>query len=141
MFKIELTYKDFLDNEVTETLRFNLSEDEMLDLVRDDQRFDGGYLAYIIEQKNYALMMDIVRKLIVLSYGELSSDGRTFRKSDEKALDFLQSAAYEAFRDRLLSDESNLFESFLIGIFPSKFGAVIKEKIASGNVPQLEVRK
>ena len=90
MFKTDLTYKDFLGNDVTETLRFNISEDEMLDLVREDARFDGGYLSMVIEQKNYAQMMDIVRKLIVISYGELSSDGRTFRKTDERASCSLQ---------------------------------------------------
>ena len=140
MFKTDLTYKDFLGNDVTETLRFNISEDEMLDLVREDARFDGGYLSMVIEQKNYAQMMDIVRKLIVISYGELSSDGRTFRKTDERALDFLQSAAYGAFRDKLL-EEDGFFEAFLIGIFPSKFSTMIKERLASGNVPQIDVVK
>ena len=140
MYKIELTYKDFIGNEVTETLRFNISEDEMLDLVRDDERFETGYLAFVLEQKDYPKMMDIVRKLIVLSYGELSDDGKYFRKSDEKALDFLQSAAYEAFRDSLLTTEG-AFEAFMLGVFPSKFSDVIKERIKAGEVPQITAVK
>jgi hypothetical protein len=133
MYKTEITYKDFLDNNVTETLRFNISEDELLDLVREDERFDSGYLAYVVEQQDYPKMMDIVRKLIILSYGELSDDGRYFRKSDEKALDFLQSAAYPAFRDYLLEGKDGQFEAFLMGVFPSKFAAVVKERLANPN--------
>ena len=135
MFKTEQKFKDFLGNEVTETLRFNISEDELLDLVRDDERFDSGYLAYVIEQKDYPKMMDIVRKMIVLSYGELSDDGKYFRKSDEKAIDFLQSAAYEGFRDSLLNEEGK-FEAFLMGVFPSKFAEISHKR---SNDPNAEL--
>lgn len=132
MFKTEIKYKDFLENDVAETLRFNISEDELLDLVREDERFDAGYLAYVVEQKDYPKMMDIVRKLIVLSYGELSDDGRYFRKSDDKAIDFLQSAAYEAFRDSILEEPSK-FEAFLLGVFPSKFSQIVQARMANPN--------
>lgn len=141
MFKTEITYKDYLDNNVTETLRFNISEDELLDLVREDERFDSGYLAYVVEQQDYPKMMDIIRKLIILSYGELSDDGKYFRKSDERAIDFLQSAAYPAFRDSLLEGNNGQFEAFLLGVFPSKFAKVVKERLANPNadIAQLSV--
>lgn len=141
MFKTEITYKDFLGNDVTKTLRFNISEDELLDLVNTDSRFESGYLAFAMQDQNYAKMMDVIRKLIVMSYGELSDDGEYFRKSDEKAIDFLQSAAYEAFRDSLISDQDNKFVDFLLGVFPAKFAKVIKEKIDSGETKQISVVK
>lgn len=140
MFKKDLTFKNFLGNEVTKTLRFNLSEDEMLDLVREDSRFEPGYLYYVMEQQDYPMMMDILRKIIVLSYGELSNDGMTFRKTDEQALDFLQSAAYSAFRDSLL-EEPEQFNAFLIGVFPSKFSKLIKERLENSESTQLDVVK
>ena len=128
MFKIDLTYKNFLGVETTETLRFNLTETELLDLVRDDPTFNTSFLSYISQEKDYAKMMDVIRKLIVVSYGEVSDDGKYFRKSDARALDFVQSAAYEAFRDKILSDENgNGFMNFLMAVFPAKFADEMKK--------------
>ena len=140
MFKTEIKYKDFLGNDVSKTLRFNITEDELLDLVREDSRFETGYLAFVMQENDYAKMMDVIRKLIVLSYGEMSDDGEYFRKSDEKAIDFMQSAAYAAFRDELISDkDGQKFVDFLLGVFPAKFSKVIKEKIDAGETPALTV--
>lgn len=131
MFKIDLTYKNFLGVETTETLRFNLTETELLDLVRDDPTFNTSFLSYISQEKDYAKMMDVIRKLIVVSYGEVSDDGKYFRKSDARALDFVQSAAYEAFRDKILSDENgNGFMNFLMAVFPAKFADEMKKNAA-----------
>jgi hypothetical protein len=129
MYKTDVTYKNFLDVEVTETLRFNLTETELLDLVRTDPAFNVGLLTYIANERDYARMMDVIRKLIVVSYGEVSEDGKYFRKSDERALDFVQSAAYEAFRDQLLSDDDGQgFVNFMMAVFPAKFAAEMKKQ-------------
>lgn len=139
MFKTDLTYTNFLGVEVTDTLRFNLTETELLDLVRSDNTFDVSFLTYISNERDYAKMMDVLRKLIVVSYGEVSDDGKYFRKSDERALDFVQSAAYEAFRDQLLSDdEGKGFINFIKGVFPAKFVAEMqKQAILTGDKPTL----
>lgn len=141
MFKTDITYTNFLGTEITETLRFNLTETELLDLIKEDPKFDAGFLAYASQERDYVKMMDVIRKLIVVSYGEVSEDGKYFRKSDERAIDFLQSAAYEAFKDKLLaSDDGHEFVDFLLGIFPAKFSKVLKERIAQNNeIPQLSV--
>ena len=137
MFKTEITYTNFLGSEVTETLRFNLTETELMDLIRDDPQFDTGFLAYISQEQDYYKMMDVLRKLIVVSYGEVSADGKHFRKSDAMALDFVQSAAYEAFRDKLLSSEDGSeFANFLLGVFPAKMAegmkAAMKKNLEQG---------
>lgn len=138
MFKTSVTYKNFLDVETTETLRFNLTEDELLDLVRSDPTFDVNFLSYLSQEKDYPKMMDVIRKLIVVSYGEVSEDGRSFKKSDEIALNFVQSAAYIAFRDKLLaSEDGHEFTEFLMHVFPSKFSDALKDKIAE--TPALSV--
>lgn len=143
MFKTDITYTNFLGTEVTETLRFNLTETELLDLIKDDPKFDTGFLAYVSQEKDYIKAMDMIRRLIVVSYGEVSDDGKYFRKSDERAIDFLQSAAYEAFKDKLLSDrEGKLVVDFMLGILPEKFRKSLKDKLkADGSLPQLEVIK
>lgn len=143
MFKTDITYTNFLGSEVTETLRFNLTETELMDLVRDDSMFDAGFLAYISQEQDYYKMMDVLRKLIVVSYGEISEDGRYFRKTDTMALDFVQSAAYEAFRDKLLSSEDgSAFVNFLLGVFPAKMAeamkANMKNQLAAVSKPTIE---
>lgn len=142
MFKTEVTYTNFLDQEVTETLRFNLREDELLDLVKEDPTFDANYLAYISQQQDFQKMMKVVRRLISLSYGEVSEDGRSFRKSDQRSLDFLQSSAYTTFVDRILSDSTGkTFMDFLTGVFPAKFSEQLVSKMKADGVPQLATVK
>ena len=133
MFKTEITYKNYFDVEVTETLRFNLTENEVLDLISKDPQFDPGFLAYITQDRNYPKLMDVFRKLIVASYGEISDNGKHFRKSDEIATDFVQSAAYEALKDRMMSGDGTEFTNFVIGIFPSKMAGVLKQSLLTTN--------
>jgi len=142
MFKTEVTYTNFLDQEVTETLRFNLREDELLDLVNEDPTFDSGFLAYISQQQDFQKMMKVVRRLISLSYGEVSEDGRSFRKSEQRALDFLQSSAYTTFMDKILSDNTGkTFLDFLVGVFPAKFAEQLVDRMKDGGNPQLTAVK
>ena len=133
MFKIEQHYKDFLGNDQVETLRFNISESEMYDLAKNNPKFNVDYLRTVMEKGNGMEIIDVVRELIVLSYGELSEDGKKFRKSNEIALEFCQSAAYDALFDRLVSsnDEKFILE-FLTGVFPDKFADTIKNNVPKG---------
>ena len=141
MFKTDVTYTNFLDQEVTETLRFNLREDELLDLVAEDPTFDSGFLAYISQEKDYQKMLKVVRKLVILSYGEVSEDGRSFRKSDEKALDFLQSPAYTAFMEKLFaSEDGSAFANFIMQVVPSRYSNELKKRISEAGVNTTTVK-
>ena len=131
MFKTEITYKNYFDVEVTETLRFNLTENEVLDLISKDPQFDPGFLAYITQDKDYPRLMDVLKKRIVASYGEVSENGKHFRKSEAIATDFVQSAAYEALKERMISGDGSEFANFVIGIFPAKFSGVLREAMGS----------
>lgn len=131
MFKTTVTYKNFFDVDTTETLRFNLTEDEVADLIDSDPTFDINFLSYMTQEKDPLKMLNVIRKIIVVSYGEVSEDGRSFKKSDEIALNFVQSAAYLAFRDQLLaSDDGHEFFEFLMQILPSRFSGPLRKRIA-----------
>lgn len=122
MFKVEQKYKDFLGNDQTDSLYFNISESEMYEIAKDNKKFDPDYLRYLMENGRGIDFVDVVRELIVLSYGELSDDGKKFRKSDERALEFVQSAAYDALFERLVNaEDENFVKDFLVGVFPKKF--------------------
>ena len=139
MFKIDLKYTDFLGNEQTEPFRFNISENEMIDMVDKDPTFSLDYLMYLSKEQNGLKMLDVMRKLIVLSYGELSEDGKKFRKSDEKALDFVQSAAFNALLDRFIDgDDPEFVRNFMLGIFPAKYAEKIKTgQVDTASIPQI----
>lgn len=134
MYKTELTYKTFTDKEITETFRFNLNEDELRDLIDDDPIFSPAFLSYVSREQDTMKMLKVIQKLIVMSYGEMSEDGKYFRKSNEKALDFLQSAAYMAFRDKLLGGDGEEFVNFMFNVFPEKFVESLKANAAGPNL-------
>ena len=128
MFKYILKYEDFLDNPQEETLRFNLTEGELRDLSRHDATFSPDILNKMRDDQDANAMYDTIRKLIAVSYGILSDDGKHFRKNEEITRDFLESAAYEAFIDKLVrTDDTKLIRDFIIGIFPAKFKAALTD--------------
>lgn len=130
MFKTEITYKSFIGNDVTETLRFNLSETECLDLANEDDIFDTDILSYIASEQNLPAMIKVIRKLVVKAYGVMSEDGKYFRKRPDDVYDFEHSAAYDALIDKLIStDDVDYLRDFLIGIFPAKFAPEIKKRV------------
>lgn len=130
MFKTDITYKNFLGNDVTETFRFNLSETECLDLASENAMFNTDILSYIATEQNLPAMIKIVRELVVKAYGIMSEDGKYFRKRPEDVYDFEHSAAYDALIDKLIStDDVNYLSEFLIGIFPAKFAPEIRKRV------------
>lgn len=129
MFKTTVKYTDFLGAEREETLRFNLNEQELLDLTSEDVAFNPAYLGAISKEQDAQSMFKVMRKLILLAYGEMSEDGRFFRKSEQITSDFAHSAAYEALLNKLLtSDDTKYIESFMLGIFPSKISEQIRQQ-------------
>lgn len=141
MFKYTLNYKNFRDEDKTKVLRFNLSETEMRDLIKNDPSFNPGYLASLrtenveeLQPFDIMKMYDIIRKLVVYSYGEISEDGDQFRKNEEMVDAFVQSAAYEAFMDKILgleTGDSTVLTAFLTEVLPAKLRPAMKERLAA----------
>jgi hypothetical protein len=127
MYKEKLTFTNFNDEEVTETLRFNLSEIELMDLVKDDPTFSQSYFKTLIDNGDAYEMFRFVRKILALSYGELSNDGNTFMKSPEIMDRFLHSAAYDALINKIAgSSDVDVLKNMLMGIFPAKFATAVQ---------------
>lgn len=128
MFKTELEYVDFLGNKKHTTLRFNLTETELMDLARQDPTFDTDFLSYVVAEQNVMLMLDVIRKIISKSYGILSEDGNHFRKPPEAVDDFIHSAMYTALLEKLVgTDDVEYLKSFIIGTFPEKLASELKK--------------
>ena len=127
MFKTTVKYTDFLGEEREETLRFNLTEIEMQNLTTDEIVFNPALLAAIAKERDPMAMYKVIQKLILHAYGELSEDGRVFRKSDQIRSDFANSMAYSEFLSQVLSSDT-MITNFLLGVFPAKIAEEIKKQ-------------
>ena len=84
----------------------------------------------MVKAENAPEMFDVIRKLIAVSYGVITNDGRSFRKKSEDVENFLCSGAYDAFIDKFFSEgNDNFITEFIIGVFPAKFADSIREGI------------
>ena len=117
MIKKTVTYQDFNGVERTEDFYFNLTEAEIMELEIAE---DGGFTSYIerlINAKDNATLMKVFKKLLLMSYGEKSADGRRFVKNKEITDAFAQSQAYsDIFMDLTVDDKAA--SDFINGIIP-----------------------
>lgn len=112
MIKQVIKYRDFNDNEAEETAMFNLSENDILDILVE---FPEGFETVIENWEktgDFSEMIRLFKIIIKKAYGVKSEDGKYFRKSDEASEDFMQSAAYEELFRRLRTDEALAIEFF-----------------------------
>jgi hypothetical protein len=135
MLKQTITYTDFDDLERTETLYFNLTRTDLVDLLdlepellrwqerlNQKQQTEGTLTVPEIRE-----LLEIIKRLVRHSYGVRSEDGRKHRKSDEIFEDFKASAVYDAFMMSMFMDVQKGID-FMIGILPS--GMVEVEEVA-----------
>lgn len=130
MLKETITYEDFDGTSVTEDLYFNLTKTEMMDytsLEKDFEDAEKKIKASIAAGTNeltvdeIKMILDIVKKLLEISYGERSTtpEGKIkFAKRDGQAFkDWKDTAGYDAFLWWLFEDESRAIR-FMISIMP-----------------------
>ena len=129
MFQTTVSYKDFDGHERTETLYFNITEQQMRDLYQDDPDFSEKALSNIVEAKDPGEMLRVMKKLILASYGEKSADGKVHKKNKEIRENFECSAAFEQLMDDIMykADEKYLM-NFFTKIFPAKFAETINDQ-------------
>lgn len=94
MLKKTVTYVDFDGNERTEDFYFNLTESELAEF---GYSINGGmkqYLEKIIAEKDEQKLVESFKKIVLMSYGVKSPDGRLFLKNDKVREEFVSNAAY-----------------------------------------------
>lgn len=117
MLKREITYENFDGETVTEVFYFNLTKSEMIELeVSYKDGLESVIKKIIAAEDNESLIAEF-KKIILLSYGEKSEDGKRFVKSDAIREGFSQTAAYDAlFMDIATNEETAAV--FIKGIIP-----------------------
>jgi hypothetical protein len=129
MLKRDITYTTFDGEEITEEFHFHISKIEILEL---ETRFEGGLQAMlrrVMTTKDTKMILEEFKRIILLSVGRKSTDGRRFLKTDEIREEFEQSPAFEVlFMDFL--EKENYAADFLIGVLPADVAK------AAENAPQ-----
>lgn len=119
MLKKTVKFTDFNGDVQEETLYFNLSSPELIEL---EVSMPGGMKATmerIIEAKDAKALIVEFKRLILAAYGQKSEDGRSFVKTPALAEAFSQTAAYQALFMELATNEIAAAE-FVTGVLPSE---------------------
>ncbi len=104
MLKKPITYTDWNGVQRTEDFYFHLSK---LDLAKLQSSVKGGYdvnVRSIAAGGDGKSIMEFFENFIKLSYGEKSEDGRRHMKSEEITRAFMETPAYEALFEELVTD-------------------------------------
>jgi len=132
MLKRNITYKTFDDppQTVTETFYFNLSEMDVVQMEMYKEEGMENFLRRIVETTDKRKLWDQFKEIILTSYGERSSDMKSFIKTPDIRQRFENSNAFNVLFVELMQDQKQL-EQFIIAIMPE---AVIEEAQKSNDL-------
>lgn len=117
MLKRDVTYENFDGETVTDTLYFNLTRTELVELQVD---YEGGLdtvIERIVEAKDVKSIFSLFKRILVAAYGVKSDDGKRFIKNEQLREEFTQTAAYDALITEISTDD-NKASAFIIGVIP-----------------------
>lgn len=136
MLKRSIKYVDYDGVEQEDIFYFNLSKPELVKLEAGEEgvRFSSR-MSRIVETKDVGVIIEEIKQLILLAYGEKSEDGKRFIKSEELSRNFEQSAAFETLFMELAMDAQASVD-FLQGAMPKDLVAEYNKAVASGEVPE-----
>lgn len=125
-----ITYMDYEGVSRTENFYFNLTKAELAELNLTTEGGLQNVLQKIIDSKNVPEVTKWFKKIITMSYGQKSADGRRFIKSEELTNEFLQTEAYSELFMELLGDEKAASD-FINAVLP---------KLEQSNIPAPPVK-
>lgn len=117
MLKKRIKYTDYDGNEREEDFYFNLSKAELVEL---ELTTEGGLeqmIQKITDTRDMPKLIELFKRLILMSYGEKSENGKRFIKSKELSDAFAQTEAYSELFMELATDDKAASE-FINGIVP-----------------------
>lgn len=125
MLKRPITYENFDDVEVTEDFYFNLSKPEIIDMEVEHKQGFKAMIEEIINTEDRKGLVEQFKKMVLLTYGVKSEDGKRFIKNEQLREEFSQTAAYPALFMELATNDGAAAE-FLIGVLPRDLRGEIK---------------
>ena len=139
MLKKTITYKDFNGEEVREDFLFHLSKAELVELEASHEGGLAEAMQNIVNANDNKAIVAEFKKIILMSLGMKSMDGRRFIKTQQMRDEFESSEAYSALFMELLTDTGAAVE-FMNGIIPE---GLIQEPATVTQIkpPEREVRR
>lgn len=117
MYVKEIEYTDFNGVTRKEKFYFNLTKAEILDMELGKTGGLTEYIQKILAAQDTPEIMALFKKLLLMSYGVKSDDGRRFIKNDQVREDFEQTQAYSDLY-MLLALDDNEASKFVNAIVP-----------------------
>lgn len=117
MLTKEITYTDYDGNERKENFLFSLSKADLLEMQMSTAGGMEKKLQKIIEAQDTTKVYEIIKDIIMRSYGVKSDDGRRFVKSKALSEEFSQTEAFSELVMELFSDQEKMV-AFINGIIP-----------------------
>lgn len=136
MLKRSITFDDFNGDTVTEVHYFNLTKTELVELEVAEEGGLEANLRAVIEAKDNKTIFAQFKKIVLQAYGEKSTDGKRFVKSDELREEFSQTAAFDALMMELVTDE-NKTTAFIMGLVPKDMSEGISKEELKANVAEV----
>lgn len=117
MLKHEIKYTDYDGDKHEESFYFNLNEVEMIEL--EVEHSDGLYnwLDKLVKMEDRKEMWYEFKRIVLLSYGVKTPDGKSFMKSPEITTAFEYHAAFNQLMKDITTDE-DIAATFINGIMP-----------------------
>ena len=138
MLKKTITYTDFNGEKASEDFYFNLSKAEIAEMELSHRGGFSSYLQEIIEAEDGAEIISTFKRILTMSVGQRSEDGRRFIKNEEITNDFLQSEAYSELFMELVTDGNKAAE-FIQAIVPADMAEAVADGSKLTAVPQGKV--
>lgn len=104
MFKHTVSYVDFNGNERKEDLYFHLSLPEITRIEAEIGKPIDQYTKELTDNQDMKNLLDFLEKIILNSYGQKTSDGKSFHKSKGLREEFEYSQAYAEIFEHLLTN-------------------------------------
>lgn len=130
-----ITYTDFLDEERTETFRFNLSEAELMKWELSKEGTLSEHIKRIQETVDVPKLVELYSELIDRSYGIMDPTGRKFVKTKEALEDFKATNAYSDLYMELATNQDKGAE-FISGVVSNKLKKLMDEGVKNGTIDQ-----
>ena len=137
MYRRVIEYKDFDGNERKEEFLFHLTKADVMKLLMADKDATlDKILIRIAKERDFRKSAELFDRLIKMSYGKKSDDGRKFVRNEEILEDFVSTEAYSILYSEITMDANKAAE-FVNGILPEEMtkeiAAAMKEN--PGGIP------
>ena len=142
MLKKTITYTDYDGNARTEDFYFNLTQAEIIELNMSPMGGLDNTLRKIIKETNTGKIVEMIKHIILMAYGEKSFDGKKFIKKDpatgrKLADDFEESPAFSELFMELLGDEKKA-AAFINGIIPKDVKAKMDDPKNQAQITEIK---